>query len=119
MGIVMFQQMAGFTLLESVLTLTISSITTAAAITYIADWAAISAEAGLEYNQQVASYTMQTHQIWAQAAGKKQPSWEDVVQINGFDSQVSANGQLTLISADNKFCSTINRQGKVLDHCLN
>lgn len=113
----MFQQMAGFTLLESVLTLTLSSITTATAIHYLGDWATVSAEAGLRYNQQVASYTMQTHQTWAQAAGKAQPSWNEVLKINGFDHQIAANGQLTLISADNKLCITINRYGDLLDHC--
>lgn len=111
----MLQQMTGFTLLESVLTLTLSSITTATALSYFNDWVSISEQTSLNYNQQVASYAMQTHQMWAKAKGADAPKWSEVIQISGLESHVSNIGQLSL--SNESHCRIINAQGTLLNDC--
>lgn len=111
----MLQQMTGFTLLESVLTLTLSSITTATALSYFNDWVSISEQTSLHYNQQVASYAMQTHQMWAKAKGAEAPKWSEVIQISGLESHVSNNGQLSL--SNKSYCRAINAQGTFIKDC--
>jgi type II secretory pathway component PulJ len=47
----MFQKMAGLTLLEGVLALTMSSITAATAFSYLDDWIVTSEKVVLHYSQ--------------------------------------------------------------------
>lgn len=108
----MYQQMTGFTLLESVLTLTLSSITAATAFSYLNNWTEISQQASLRYNQQVAAYSMQTHQLWAKAEGREAPNWEYVLHISGIEHKISQSGQLRLI-ASNGNCRGIDPQGQL------
>lgn len=113
----MFQKMAGFSLLEGVLALTLTSITTATALNYLENWVDTSEKAVLDYSQQVAMSSMQTHQMWAKAAGHEQPKWQDVILINGLDSQVLANGTLSLNSAHQSLCISLEGSGEVSPHC--
>lgn len=113
----MFQQMAGFTLLEGVLTLTLSSITAATAFSYLDDWIVTSENAVLHYSQQVAASSMQTHRIWAKAAGRKQPEWQDVVLLGGLDNQVSTNGRLILETSHQSLCVSLDNHGEVEPSC--
>ncbi len=107
----MIQQMTGFTLLESVLALTLSSISAATAFSYLNDWTEISERTSLKYNQQVAAYSMQTHLIWAEAEGRKAPSWEEVIQVSGVNHNVDQLGQL-LLTNSNGHCLGVNSQGQ-------
>lgn len=109
----MIQQMTGFTLLESVLTLTLSSISAATAFSYLNDWAEISEQTSLKYNQQVASYSMQTHLIWAKAEGREMPSWDNVIQFSGVEHKVNNSGQL-LLTTSNGQCLGVNHQGQAI-----
>lgn len=113
----MFQQIAGFTLLESVLTLSLASITTATALSHLGDWISISEKTSLHYNQRVASHAMQTHRMWAQAAGKESPTWNDVFQSTGIDTHISTDGSLILTSSQKSYCLAISPEGQPLKHC--
>jgi type II secretory pathway component PulJ len=113
----MFQQMAGFTLLEGVLALALSSITTATALSYLDDWIITSEQTVLHYSQQVAMSSMQTHQIWAKAAGKAQPKWQDVVSLNGLDSHISSQGELALSSLNKNLCIKLNHLAELTSQC--
>lgn len=113
----MFQQMAGFTLLEGVLALTLTSITTATALNYLENWVDTSEKAVLNYSQQVATQSMQTHQMWAKAAGREQPKWPDVILINGLDSEILTNGALSLSSAHQSLCITLDDAGEISPRC--
>jgi type II secretory pathway pseudopilin PulG len=108
----MYQQMTGFTLLESVLTLTLSSITAATAFSYLNDWTDISQKVSLQYNQQVAAYSMQTHHLWAKAEGRETPSWDNVLHISGIEHKVSPSGQLKLITSSGN-CLGVSPQGQL------
>lgn len=113
----MFQQMAGFTLLEGVLALTLSSITAATAFSYLDDWIVTSEKAVLHYSQQVAISSMQTHRIWAEATGREQPKWHDVVLLSGLESEVSMNGSLTLETPHQNLCISLNDHGEISPSC--
>lgn len=113
----MFQQIAGFTLLEGVLTLTLASITTATAMNHLGDWVSISEETSLRYNRQVASYAMQTHQMWAKAAGKEAPKWQDVISISGINSHISSSQQLSFTSDSKNHCLALDQYGRTLSDC--
>jgi len=113
----MFQQMAGFTLLEGVLALTLSSITAATAFSYLDDWIVTSEKVVLHYSQQVAASSMKTHQIWAEATGSEQPKWQDVVLLSGLESQVSMNGNLILATPHQNLCVSLNDRGEVSPEC--
>lgn len=112
----MLQQVKGFTLLESVLTLTLSSITTATALSYFNDWVSISEKTSLNYNQQVASYAMQTHEMWARAAGRDAPKWAEVIQISGLDSRITSQNYLYL-STTHGLCRKIDPSGNQIQQC--
>jgi type II secretory pathway pseudopilin PulG len=113
----MFQQMAGFSLLEGVLVLTLSSITTATGLSYLNDWIVTSEKSVLHYSQQVASSSMQTHQMWAKAAGKEPPKWRDVILLNGIESQVSMNGSLALRTTHQSLCVSLDERGEISPRC--
>lgn len=108
----MFQKMKGFTLLESIVTLTLSSITMATALSYFDDWITVSERTSLNYNQQVSSYAMQTHQVWARAAGRETPKWSEVVQISGLESHITSQGFLSLSTAHGQ-CRQLDSQGNL------
>lgn len=113
----MFQQMAGFTLLEGVLVLTLSSITTATGLSYLDNWIETSEKAVLHYSQQVATSSMQTHQMWAKAAGREPPEWQDVISLNGIQSQVSMNGSLALKTPHQSLCVSLDVRGEISPRC--
>ncbi|MEH6447946.1 MAG: hypothetical protein V7765_04710 [Oleispira sp.] len=113
----MFQKMAGFTLLEGVLVLTLSSITTATGLSYLDNWIETSEEAVLHYSQQVATSSMQTHQMWAKAAGREPPEWQDVISLNGIKSQVSMNGSLALSTPHQSLCVSLDDRGEISPRC--
>ncbi len=117
MATLIFQQMAGFTLLEGVLILTVSSITTATALSYLDNWMTVSEQATLHYSQQVALSSMQTHQIWAKASGKQQPQWQDVIAISGLDSHISKQGKLALKTAHQYLCIQLDNTGDISSSC--
>lgn len=113
----MIQQMAGFTLLEGVLVLTLSSITTATALNYLETWVVSSEKAVLHYSHQVASSSMQTHQLWAKAAGHEPPKWQEVVILKGIDSQISSTGNILLSSSRQDLCMALDSHGNAKSDC--
>jgi len=113
----MFQQMAGFTLLEGVLVLTLSGITTATGLSYLDNWIETSEKAVLHYSQQVAMSSMQTHQMWAKAAGREPPEWQDVISLNGINSQALLNGGLALRTPHQSLCVSLDDRAEISQHC--
>lgn len=106
------QKNRGFTLLDSVLAITLTGITAATAASYLDGWLEASDTGVMEYNKQVAISAMHTHQAWAQATGGTTPEWRDVITLGGVNSEQSADGQLIVRSANSGQCFVLSKTGK-------
>ena len=111
----MIRRMHGMTMLEVVVTTTVTGLAATAAISRLDGWTQQSEQHSVYFAAQVASSSMQTHRIWAQAAGKDMPQWQDVVSIEGMDYETDQNGNLTLRSGEHNACYRLDREGTVSD----